>query len=316
MENIDSIIEEHINDIIGDKIPNITFNSLYDIPVYKSKENNILKRYNKKILVISGGGIKGIAIVGALRYLYDSKRLNKIQTYAGTSIGGVLCGLLCMGYTPKELYKFVTKLDLKKIQRTNFINLLNNYGLDNGDRIETIFKKLIKAKGYDADITLKELYDKTKKKLYITGTCLNDKKAYYFSFETDPEMKLSTAFRITTSLPIFFSPVNYKDKLFVDGGCINNYPMNLFRNELHEVIGIFSFDETSAVENISNPEEFIGSVLQCFLMGLIYDQQIMYNRYTIFIKIENMNFFDLNIDDKCKEELYQKGYDSAYKLFT
>ena len=59
------------------------------------------KVYEK--LVISGGGIKGLSGLGALQYLEDNKLLESINTYIGTSIGGIILYLLAIGYKPIEI---------------------------------------------------------------------------------------------------------------------------------------------------------------------------------------------------------------------
>ncbi len=55
-------------------------------------------------LVLSTGGIKGLAILGALQYIDECGGLKNISEYWGSSIGSVLCVLLSIGYTPFEIF--------------------------------------------------------------------------------------------------------------------------------------------------------------------------------------------------------------------
>ena len=61
--------------------------------------------------------------------------------------------------------------------------------------------------------------------LIITGTNLNRMNTYYFSHITYPEMELRQAIRISASYPFVFVPVEFDGDLFIDGGVIDNYPL-------------------------------------------------------------------------------------------
>ena len=71
-------------------------------------------------------------------------------------------------------------------------------------------------------------------------------------------MKLTDAIRITTSVPLYFQPVKYNNKTFIDGGCMDNYPINLFTDRLQEVIGVYLYPEITNT-NINNLKEGLSS---------------------------------------------------------
>jgi predicted acylesterase/phospholipase RssA len=309
---LDEIILNHLYDIINDKICMININSYYDIPIYNSKNNTQIK--NKTILVVAGGGIKGLAMLGSIKCLYENNLLNNIVKYAGTSIGGLLCGLLYIGYTPYELYKFFLKLDFIKLHKSQFNNLIETFGLDNGNRILSMITKLLNARGYNDNITFKDLFIKTNKKIYITGTCLNDTSAHYFSVDTTPDMPFKIALRITMSLPIYFSPVEYNGNLYIDGGCVDNYPINLFKSEIHNVLGIYAQNNTVYYEKISNFEEYLESIINSFSYSTIYLINNNYKRNTIIIKLDNINIMNLEITEDIKNELFEIGYNVISNL--
>ena len=58
-------------------------------------------------LILSGGGIKGISLIGAIEYLYEKNYMNNINTILGTSIGSIIGYLIIIGYTPEELYNII-----------------------------------------------------------------------------------------------------------------------------------------------------------------------------------------------------------------
>ena len=66
------------------------------------------------------------------------------------------------------------------------------------------------------------------KELYLTGTNLTNGGLKVFSADTDPEMPIWLALRITMSFPGGFVPVKYKGHYYADGGIADNYPMSIF----------------------------------------------------------------------------------------
>ena len=64
-----------------------------------------------KTLVLSGGGLKGIAILGLLQKLYKTGKLNNFDKFIGTSVGSIISLLLSIGYTPLEIYEMYNKIN-------------------------------------------------------------------------------------------------------------------------------------------------------------------------------------------------------------
>src|SRR5271156_5786165 len=102
---------------------------------------------NFDTLVLSGGGIKGLAILGALHYVHDQlKVFTNFKNYVGTSIGSIICYLLIIGYTPLELllYFFSTRFD--EDLTFNMINFFKGDGAVSFSLIETHLITLTKNK--------------------------------------------------------------------------------------------------------------------------------------------------------------------------
>lgn len=80
--------------------------------------------------------------------------------------------------------------------------------------------------------TLKEHFPELRfKELYITGTRLSDATLRVFSAQTDANMAIVDAARITMSFPFAFEPVYYQGDYYVDGGLADNTPMQIFEKE-------------------------------------------------------------------------------------
>lgn len=286
----------------------------YNNELLDNKINKLLEReqdqnkLKKTILILGGGGIKGICHIGVLKAMEEKGILKYIKIIAGTSIGGLIGGLCVIGYSPDELYKFIELFDQSKVRSVNFDNFFIKYGIDDGEKLIFVLEKLFESKGISSKITFNELFNLTHIKLILTATCLNNKQAYYLSYLTFPNMPVITGLRITTSVPFWFTPVLYDNKLFVDGGCIDDYPIQLFKNELDNVIGICLSENRNYSHTINNVEEFVCELLQCFSEGVVCNSIKGFEKCTIKIKVQQISVVNLNIDINTKKKLFDCGY--------
>lgn len=264
-------------------------------------------------LVLSGGGVKGIVMLGALKALENNGMLINIKAISMTSVGSLIGALYVMGYKVDDLYEFLSILDISKMKSLQPSRLLSQFGLDDGKKLMMVVEKMLEAKNFSPNITLLELYEKTNIKLYITGTCLNDKKVYYFSHESNPNMQLKIAIRISTSVPLWFIPVEYEGNIYVDGGCMENYPISVFKNELEATIGIHLASEKPQIKSIDNLESFLINLLQCFEEGAELKAVCGYEKNTVQLNTSNMSPFNLNVSDDFKKEMFEFGYQTAIK---
>jgi len=287
--------------------------NIFDINRYvKASIDNILNRPIQKeidTLVLSGGGIKGMSELGALHYMESIGILQKITTIAGTSAGSVIGALLIIGYRPVEIYYFFMHSNIKSFSKLNAYNFFNKLGLDDGKRFTIVVKKLMKAKSINPNITFKRLFQKMKKKLIITGTCINDKQTYYFSHKTEPNMKVIDALRISSSIPIVYTPRKFKHKIFIDGGCTDNYPISLFKHKIERVIGIYVSEKKRVTENITSIESFMTNTMECLREGLDINCFRGYEDRTIFIKCRSGE------DKESMSAMFDIGYRESIKYF-
>jgi len=197
-----------------------------------------------KNLVIGGGGITGFGILGILKNLDDNKLLNDIRNYLGTSIGSIICTLLIIGFTIEEIYDFAYELDFNKILDNGDIDcLLENYGLKDINILRYILKRLIITKEPNYEITFIELYNKYKKNLIVNGVCIDSNSMIFFNKKKSPNMKVIDAICISSCIPIVFTPFKFDNKMWVDGGIINNFPIDYFHKSMDNTLGITTCDE-------------------------------------------------------------------------
>ncbi len=268
----------------------------------------------KNILVLAGGGVKGLYIIGCLKYLEEKGLLKDIDTYAGTSIGGILSFMLNIGYTVDEMYKFSKIFDLSKTTDINITSIFNTFSICTNDNLEKVIINQLKLKNINQDIKLIELYKKTKKKLILTTVCINTKKVEYISYETYPELSVITAIKMTSAVPILFPFIEYNDKKYVDGGLLENFPIKIFDDQLDKVIGINIMSELPSKH--SNIMEYI-----LLILGIVYyngSNKYDIDKYknSVFnLNLNDNNTFNFELTPEKKKEMYYEGYNNIKKNF-
>ena len=289
-----------------------------NIPLKEDKdsvvENNNKKKYDK--LIMSGGGIKGISHLGALYALQQLQYLNNFEMFSGTSIGGLISILYVIGYTPAKLYEFIKLFDMSKTRDIGIVNIFKKFGLDSGEKLEKAFKKMIVKTGLKENISLKELFDIKKKKIIITTVCINTEEICYISHENFPDLPVYLAMRMTSSIPGYYCPVEYKGYLYIDGALIDNYPHKPFKNNLENAIGLLLIDAKTTTEKIEDVETYFMKVFKCMMIGMDYHCKQGFECNTIDIHVENINVMTFNINDEKIDELFLKGFNAVMSYFN
>ena len=209
-----------------------------------------------KYMVLKGGGIRGIAYTGAIKVLEEQKITQGIEKVAGTSVGAITGALFCMGYTAKQMEEIMLNLDIATFNDGEWMfiggqkRVRKNYGWYKGEKLEQWMGEQIAMQTGDENTTFLQLHklamsNKKYKDLYVTATNLTLQNLEVFSWETHPNMPLKTAVRASASVPIYFGAVfmdstgkvvEHPEKeghynVYVDGGLLANYPINLFNSD-------------------------------------------------------------------------------------
>lgn len=295
------------------KIDNLNETIDNEIKILLNKDDKIK---NKNILVLSGGGVKGMALIGALKALEDLDILKHIKTIASSSVGAIIGLFFIAGYNPEEMFSVLKRVNLGNIKSINPLDLIEKFGMDNGKKLTSVLTLMLKAKKFNENITFKEFYKKTKINFIITASCLNNKQVYYLSHKTQPDMSVILAVRMSSALPIYFAPVEYDNKLFVDGGCIDNYPIHLFKDKLESVIGIYLTDIRDFNKKINKFEEFLGSLIQCLFEGQTLLSTNGYEKQTIRMNLPTSGSWNLDLTQEKREQVYQMGYKIVVEYFN
>ncbi len=195
--------------------------------------------YNFRNFVFEGGGVKGIAYIGALDVLNERSVLDKLERIGGTSAGAINAVLLGLGFTPKETKDILWSLNFNEFMDDSwgalrdFDRLKDRFGWYKGDFFRDWIGKLIRQKTGNSESTfadIEAMKHKNKfKSMYFMGTNLSTSFSEIFSAEHTPRTCVADAVRISMSIPLFFAAKrSSRGDVYVDGGVLDNYPIKLF----------------------------------------------------------------------------------------
>jgi len=219
-------------------------------------------------LVLSGGGAKGLAHVGVLKVL--EREGIHIDYIGGTSMGGLVAGLYAAGYTPDQLDEISNKLPWTKLladekeRRDLPLQEKNNY-----DQFLLSLPMIGFIPGLPKGLKEGQLVVNVLNKLTWQVNDIHqfeDLPTPFFCVATDlatgdtvliREGDLPMALRATMSIPSIFAPVEINGKMVIDGGIVNNFPVDIMMSMgVDYVIGVdvgaplYKSDEIKSVFNI------------------------------------------------------------------
>ena len=269
-------------------------------------------------IVLSGGGLKGLAIIGFMKALKECNM--KPQAISGASIGAIIGTMMSIGYSYQELYEFIEHFNYDQVCDFEISDFMEEGGIETGNKITRLLQAMIKNKLHKYCITFEEHYEKTNVWLIINASCLNSQQCEYFSYKTHPTMYIHEALRMTMSLPLWFKPIHYKDSMYVDGGLLDNFPIKPFIDSFvptNEIIGVklqhHNLDgQYKDIEH--NTLNYIGSLWSCIYNEINKQQMVNYKDYNIFYIVEeSISAFTPELSLESKLKLYNEGYEKSLK---
>jgi hypothetical protein len=263
-------------------------------------------------ICMSGGGVKGFSFLGAVNYLEANSYVDtiKINNWIGTSAGAILSFLFTLGYNVHEIINFVVDFNFNKIQPEPTIdNLLISFGIDDGTKLMIILVGFLKEKFNIEDITFEEHYKLTNKKLTIIGTNFSKGTEAIFNYELTPNMSVLTAVRISSSVPIVFTPVLYDSDYYIDGAFVNNFPIK--HCNPNTTLGFYI--KNSCCNKLTNLISLINGCLA--IVSDTISQKDWTKKFPYIIEINNFlqEFTNFNLDREKKVKIINLGETFAKK---
>ena len=177
-----------------------------------------------RLLVMRGGGVKGLAFVGALEVL---EQFYSFEAFAGTSAGAVTAVLLAAGLSAQELNVLLSETDFATFQDAPmllaWLSLPFSGGLYPGEAIKVWLENVLRSKDYLQTGILELSRLKYRALLFaadhISGTVTFDSQG------TNRDVPAPDAVRYSMSIPFFFRPVQFIGRRVYDGGMTKNFPI-------------------------------------------------------------------------------------------
>lgn len=314
-DNIKEKIDAYISDFLKDKTITTTVLPEYsDIPTYLPNNSEYKSHAHIKKIVASGGGTRGYGLIGALQALEEMNILNKIEEFVGVSAGAGVLAFYVLGLKPLEIHHLIRSLNLSKLQKLSIKNL-PSYGLDDGFVVEYVIQKVFKKLGIRDDITMLELFHMTNKKLIFGTVNVNTMQYEYLSCITYPNLSLKKALRMTSCIPLLFSPINHNNCLYVDGGIINNMPIEYYHDKIDDVLGIYLYDNNNDYVKIDDMYTYFTRVTGCFFQTGLDTKIKSYGKNIVFINLGS-SIVEFNMANKSKDDMFLIGYNTMLEKLS
>ena len=292
--------------------------------IVSTSANTTTEVPRKKVgLVLSGGGAKGMAHIGAIKVIEEIGI--PIDYVVGTSMGSIIGGLYAIGYTPEQMDSLVRKQDWQFLLSDRTPRKEKNLSEREADEkyvISVPFSKdAIKEvtggliKGQNIDNLFSELtfgyHDSIEfSKLPIPFACVSENivngNEYVFH-----EGILATAMRASMAIPGVFTPVRLENMVLIDGGVVNNYPVNIAKQMGADIIiGVDVQSELRPADDLNGAGDILGQLID--LMGQdTYLQNL--KETNIHIKVNVKGYSAASFTPTAIDSLITRGERAANK---
>jgi NTE family protein len=292
---------------------------LFLIPFFAFAQDTIPRP--KIGLVLSGGGAKGLAHIGVLKMI-DEYGI-KIDYIGGTSMGAVVGGLYAAGYTGIQIDSIFNVADYDAIIRDYTPRASKDYReRENNDRyaVSLPFNKfkvgvpISLSQGlYNYNLLTRLLHHvrhvRDFKKLPIPFVCVAT------DIETGEEVVLdhgflSQAIVASGALPTLYAPVNIDGKYLIDGGILNNFPVQEVKNMGADlIIGVDVQYELKAKDELNEATKLLSQISNLQMIKKMEEKKSLVD---IYIK-PNINDFTVVSFEK-GTEIVEKGIEATKEL--
>ena len=246
------------------------------------------KKNYKTGLVLSGGGTRGFAHLGVIKAL-EEKGL-KPDIISGVSAGSIAGALYADGNDPEEIYK-----QLASHRLLDYLDItIPQKGMVGMSGFEKTLDKLLSAK------TFEEL------SIPLIVFAVNMNTAEYIRFDKGD---LISAVKASSSIPVIFPPVKIDDYYYLDGGIINNFPVEALRDCCETIIGV-NVNPIGIVTRLGNLKQIAERTFHITLRYQASNKEDMCDIYIEPAKLDQYGLLDVS---KAKD-IFQIGYDEAIKV--
>jgi NTE family protein len=251
--------------------------------------SSVIESHNSIGLCLCGGGARGIAHAGVL---YALEEHGIIPDYlSGASMGAIVGAFYAEGLAPFDILEILSKPRFFKAFTITF----PNEGLTDLTYLKRMLRSNIQS----------DNFEDLKKKLFVCVSNLNSGK-----YEIIQSGKLSTAILASSAIPLIFKPVRIDDQLYVDGGLLNNLPVEPLLEHCQMIIGVNVNqygEEPNKIEGIWAIGE------RCANLIIAENARSRFTLCDVVIDVESAYSFGI-FDFKSAEKIFEAGYQQTLDL--
>ena len=270
-------------------------------------------------IALSGGGIRGIAHAGVLKALEDNEI--KIDIIGGTSSGSIIASMYAMGYKPHYIYllfKRYTK-DIIRLNTKPIMSGIRKYffkdkkiitGLKDGNSIEEMCNKMALRKGIHgmSQISMPIVIpsvDITESKEYVFTNKIPEKVEDTSQYITN--IAVGKAVRASSTFPAIFSPCSMEKHIFMDGGVLDNIPVNEVKKQGADKVIAVKFNSDDINENSDIMDITMKTI--DIMSSKISEESLEMSDLILNVYTDKVGLLDTKKLDSC----YKYGYDCVIK---
>ena len=205
----------------------------------------------KKSLCLSGCSTLIYCHLGAIKRLLEQF---EFKEGIATSGGSIILSLLACGYSYEQIERIVKSINLKNLYDANWIPFIPNWGLIKGEKLYKVLKEYIPFTFKDLDFDLN-----------IVATKLGQREAVIFNKNNSPNTLIVDAIRASISIPILFDVFTLNGEKYIDGGLINNFAIDHYKDNAIGIRVKSSYDKSKVP---TNQLEYLQEILNIMMEAL------------------------------------------------
>ena len=240
-------------------------------------------------LVLSGGAGRGIAHIGVIKAMEELGL--EVKAISGSSAGALVAVFYASGFSPEAM--------LSIVKRTRWLSLFRpkipRSGLFSFSRAVRYLREFLET----------EKLEELEKKVFICATDLLSARSIHFS-----EGDLIPILLGSCALPGIFEPVRYKDYVLIDGGVMNNLPVEPVESMSGIKVGV----DVNPIERVSRPGGIVNILLRSFFLAVRSNVEKRKDLCDVVIVPDLIGMSPLEVGRA--DEFYRLGYEAGMKALS
>lgn len=232
---------------------------------------------------LSGGGARGIAHIGILKAI-DEEGI-PIGLLTGTSAGALVGAFYCNGYSPDSIMEIISETKLFRFVRP----AISRSGLLKLETLIPLLRRYFKIDSFDA----------LKIPLTVAATNIRLGKTTYLS-----QGELIQSVLASCAVPVIFEPIRLNGEAYIDGGLLNNLPVEPLIGNCELIIG----SNCNPVREDYKPGNMRSLIERSLLMAIGVNTYLQKEHCDVFLEPEALKEYG-GFDFSKAAEIFKIGYE-------